>query len=56
MDSFNNRTTNYGSINYYDTNNKLTRLPESNSNKYESINKKDYLRNKNIVANPFNNK
>ena len=67
----NNRITNYGStnnyysnsnnnnnqyINNYDTNNKITRLPDSSSIKYESNNKKDYLGNKNLVANPFNNK
>ena len=67
----NNRITNYGStnnyygnnnynnnqyINNYDTNNKITRLPDSSSIRYESNNKKDYLGNKNLVANPFNNK
>ena len=55
---YDNNNYNNQNINYYDinNNNKLTRLPDSSSYKYESNSKRDYLGNKNSVANPFNNK
>jgi hypothetical protein len=55
---YDNNNYNNQNINYYDinNNNKLTRLPDSSSYKYESNSKRDYLGNKNSVSNPFNNK